>query len=115
MSKENVEVVRRIYEAAARRDKATILELYDPQVEWDAARLPEMRLVGMEHVHGHAGLQRAFREWDEAWESFADECERLIDAGNRVISVVTRRARGRTSGAETTVPRAGVWTIREGK
>ena len=115
MSQENVVIVRRIYEAAARRDKATILALYDPEVEWDGARIPEMRLAGTEHAHGHAGIQRVFRDWDEAWESSEDECERLIDAGNRVISVVTRRARGRTSGAETTVPRAGVWTIREGK
>jgi ketosteroid isomerase-like protein len=74
-----------------------------------------MSQENVEHAHGHQGIQRVFRGWDEAWESFEDECERLIDAGDRVISVVTRRARGRTSGAETTVPRAGVWTLRAGK
>jgi ketosteroid isomerase-like protein len=115
MSRENVEIVRRIYEAAARRDKATVLALYHPEVEVDSSRLPEARLAGEEHIQGHAAIQRSFRDWYEAWESFEDECERLIDADDRVISVVTRRGRGRTSGAETTVPRAGVWTIREGK
>ena len=115
MSQENVEIVRQMFDAVARRDKATVLALYDPEVEWDASRIPEARLTGLERIHGYAGIQRAYRDWDEAWESFEDECERLIDAGDRVISVVTRRARGRTSGAETTVPRAGVWTIREGK
>ena len=39
MSEENLEVVRQVYEAAARRDTATILTLYDPDVELDASAL----------------------------------------------------------------------------
>src|SRR5918992_184524 len=39
MSRENVEIVRRVYEAAARRDSATVLALYDPEVELDNSRL----------------------------------------------------------------------------
>ena len=39
MSQENVETVRRIYEAALRRDAATVLALYDPGVELDASRI----------------------------------------------------------------------------
>jgi ketosteroid isomerase-like protein len=35
MSRENVEIVRRLYEAINRRDPATVLELYDPEVEAD--------------------------------------------------------------------------------
>ena len=38
MSQENVEIVRRVYEAAARRDAANIFALYDPDVELDATR-----------------------------------------------------------------------------
>ena len=56
-----------------------------------------------------------FREWYESWESFDDHCDDLIDAGEHVISVVTRRGRGRASGAEATTRRAGVWTIRDGR
>jgi ketosteroid isomerase-like protein len=115
MSEENVEVVRRVYEASARRDTDAILALYDPKVEWDSSRIPESRLTGQEHIRGHEGMRALFREWSEAWESFEDECEDLIDAGDQVISVVTRRGRGRTSGAETSAPRAGIWTLREGK
>jgi ketosteroid isomerase-like protein len=37
MSEENV-VVRRLYEAAARRDTATVLSIYDPDFEWDGSR-----------------------------------------------------------------------------
>jgi ketosteroid isomerase-like protein len=55
------------------------------------------------------------RSWDEAWESAEDKCEELIDAGERVISVVARRGLGRTSGLRVSTQRAGVWTIRDGK
>jgi ketosteroid isomerase-like protein len=115
MSAENIEIVRRVYEAAARHDSAAVLALYDPEVEWDSSRLPEANLLGWRVIHGHDQLRKMFREWHEAWESFEDDCEELIDAGERVISVVTRRGRGRASGAETTARRGGVWTIREGK
>jgi ketosteroid isomerase-like protein len=39
MSQENVELVRRVYDAAARRDAATVLALYDPEVELDNSPL----------------------------------------------------------------------------
>ena len=115
MSRENVEIVRSIYEAVARRDTATVFTLYDADIEIDSSRLPESELSGSGLIRGHEGLRRWFRDWSEAWESFEDDCEELIDAGEQVISVVTRRGRGRASGAETTAPRVGVWTIREGK
>ena len=115
MSQENVEIVRRVYEAVARRDSATVLALYDEEVEIDGSRLPEARLVGPGVGRGHEGLRRFTRDWAEAWESAPDECQELIDAGDRVISVVARRGFGRTSGIRVDTERAGVWTIRDGK
>jgi ketosteroid isomerase-like protein len=115
MSQEDVEVVRRVYEAVARRDAATVLALYDPEVEVDSSRLPEAGLVGMSLVRGHEGIRRITRDWNEAWESADDNCEELIDAGQHVIAVVTRRGRGRASGVQVETRRGGIWTIREGK
>jgi len=115
MSRENVELVRQVYEAVARRESASVLALYDSEVEWDGSRLPEASLDGESVTRGHYGLRKSTRDWANAWESFEDECEELIDAGEHVISVVTRRGRGRASGAEMSTLRAGVWTIREGK
>jgi ketosteroid isomerase-like protein len=116
MSEENVEVVRRIYDAASQRDAATVLTLYDPEVELDGTRLQVVGLGGSGFVyHGHAGLRRFFREWHEAWESIEYDFDELIDAGEHVISVVTRRGRGRASGAEVELHVALVWTLREGK
>jgi ketosteroid isomerase-like protein len=116
MASANVEIVRAVYEAVARRDAATVLGLYDPEVELDGSRLPESGLSGQTHpLRGHEGLRSLHREWNKAWSSAEDHCEELIDAGEHVISVVTRRGRGRASGAEVETRRAGVWTIREGK
>jgi ketosteroid isomerase-like protein len=115
MSRENVEVVRRVYDAVARGDTAAVLALYDREVEVDTSQTPLPRLIGGGGFRGHEGLRGFFRERNEAWENIEDHCEELIDAGENVISVVTSRGRGRTSGIEVETNVAGVWTIRAGK
>jgi ketosteroid isomerase-like protein len=116
VSRENVEIVRRVYEAVANHDVATVLALYDADVEWDASRLPEARMdEGSGRSRGHESIRGITRRWNEAWTAAEDRCDELIDAGEHVISVVTRRARGRASGVEVETRRAGVWTVRAGK
>jgi ketosteroid isomerase-like protein len=115
MSKENVAVVRRLYEAAARRDNATIYSLYDPEIEWDASRTSRGVVTGRV-VHGHDGLQKWLREWYGAWENIHDDLEELIEAGEHdVISVMTQRGRGRASGVDVADRLATIWTIRDGR
>ena len=114
MSEENLEIVREVYEAAARRDTATIFTLYDPEVELDASALG-VDGRGGDIFRGHEGLRSLFGEWHESWGEIEYDYEELIDAGDRVISVVTRHARGRASGVEVEQPFALLWTIREGR
>jgi ketosteroid isomerase-like protein len=114
MSGENVEIVRRIYDAASRRDSATVLALYDPEVELDNTRLQIVGGAGGVY-RGHDGLRRFFREWHDAWQKIEYDFDELIKAGEQVISVVTRRGRGRASGADVEWQGALVWTIRQGK
>jgi ketosteroid isomerase-like protein len=64
---------------------------------------------------GHDGLREFFRVWHEAWGQVEYDYEELIDAGEQVVAVVTRHARGRTSGVQVEKPFALVWTIRNGK
>ncbi|HVS28126.1 MAG TPA: nuclear transport factor 2 family protein [Solirubrobacteraceae bacterium] len=117
MSQENVELVRSVYDAVGRRDAASVLALYDPDVEWDSTRGPMRDLMGGPTVyHGHDELRRWFREWYEAWENVEANVEELIDAGDQVIAVLNYRGRGRVSGVEVELTAmAGVWTIRKGK
>ena len=114
MSRENVEVVRQIYEASARGDTATVLTLYDTAVEFDASSSAAAELLRDQVYRGHEGLRRIEREWREAFENVETDCEELIDAGSHVVSISRYRMRGRASGIEVTgPPQAGVWTIRE--
>ena len=119
MSRENVEIVRRIYEAVARRDSATVLALYDANL-----RLEFLPDTLADHITGTGGAVwigqeglRAFdRELREAFEDFDTKCEELIDAGENVVTVSRYRGRGKRSGVEIDGPlQFGVWNIRGGK
>jgi ketosteroid isomerase-like protein len=112
MSEENVELVRRVYEAAAARDVAAVFELYDEQVELDASRLGMFSEV----FRGHDGLRKLFADWHEAWGKIEYSYEELIAVDDdRVISVVKRHARGRASGVDVEHPFALLWTVRDGR
>jgi ketosteroid isomerase-like protein len=116
VSEENVEIVRRVYEAAASGDSAAVFALYDPAVEWDASRAPMPRLIGGGRVfHGHDGLRRFFEERNAVWGEIEDVTKELIDAGEHVVSADTERGRGRSSGVEVEMTQYAVWTIRDGR
>jgi ketosteroid isomerase-like protein len=115
VSQREVEIVRRIYDATARRDAAAVAAHYDPDVEWDDSGSPPAEIMRRGANRGYEALQAWFREWHEAWEHITYECEELIDAGDRVVSVVTMRGRGRASGLKVEWPQYATWTIRDGK
>ena len=93
MSQEDVDVVRRLFDAVANRDTATVLSLYDRDLEWDGSRSRWAEVLQAEaSFKGHEGLRRFSRAYYEMWEGFHDEIQELIDAGDHVVSVVTTRA-----------------------
>lgn len=117
MPPENVEIVRRIFEAVARRDSAAVLGLYDPEVVWDHTRGPAREVMGEPCVYrGHEGLRRWSREWYEAWEDVQADVVEVVEVGEHVVSVLNYRGRGRASGVQVEMAQmAGAWTIRDGK
>ena len=114
MSQENVNVVRRIWEAADRRDTEAVLSLYAPDVELDVSGFP-IDAAEARFYRGHDGLRRLFADWRETWEQASSELVELIDAGERVVAVYTYRARGRASGIPVEGIFAAGWTIQDGK
>jgi ketosteroid isomerase-like protein len=110
-----MEVVRRVYEAVARRDTEAVLALYAEDIEWDDSGTPPGKFTGARVHRGHDELRAWFREWYAAWEGLEDHLLELIDAGEYVISVVKMHARGRRSGLHVTYDTAGVWTVRDGR
>jgi ketosteroid isomerase-like protein len=66
-----------------------------------------------QRYHGHEGVRRFYRAYDEAWAHIDYDIEELIDAGDHVVSIVNIRAHGRVSGVEVELRMSGVWTIQE--
>jgi ketosteroid isomerase-like protein len=116
MSRENVQIVRRVYEAHERKDFEAVFAEYDPQIEWRTDRLGDPA-PGLHSIYvGHEGIRTFWREWFKAWETVTFKYEEFIDAGDKVVVVLSQRMRGRTSGVELDWRSyAQVWRISEGK
>jgi ketosteroid isomerase-like protein len=118
MSEENVEIVRRLFDAVARRDTESVLALYDPHVQWDGSRHRWAEVMGIQAARwqGHESLRNWSRQYYDSWESLEDTVEELIDAGEQVVVIVTTRGKGRGSGIEVEwKDHAGLFSVRENK
>jgi ketosteroid isomerase-like protein len=114
MSRESVEIVRRVYDAAARRDAETVLGLYDPKIEWDWTRVSG--LFGHGGLYrGREALQHWFREWSDGLDHIHYEAEEVVAVDDHVLSKANMRARGRASGIEVDSTLYAIWTIQKSK
>jgi ketosteroid isomerase-like protein len=109
---DNVELVKRSFEAVSAWDLDALLELYDPDVQL-------MPLTGM-HVEtggyrGHDGVREYTREAQSLWEVLEPRGKEFTDLGDRVLVNGTCRVRGRASGAEDLPACAWVIEIRDGR
>jgi ketosteroid isomerase-like protein len=110
MSQENVEVVRELYAAVARRDENAVFDCYHPDIEWhDHAWLD----VGVHR--GYDGIRAAHRPFFAQFEQVTFEPYDFAAVGDRVVVSVHVVGRGRGSGVgvERDVP--VVFTLRETK
>jgi ketosteroid isomerase-like protein len=107
MSQENVEVVRRMYEAFHSGDFDGALAHFDPDVLIDAT----MRV--------DAGIGRGREElfaivggWLGAFDDWREEIEEMRDLGRHVCVVSTQYGRGRGTGIETETRYAVLYELR---
>jgi ketosteroid isomerase-like protein len=96
MSRENVEVVRRLFPAFNRRDMNEFLKLLDPDVEW----VPILAVLEGRVYRGHAEVEQWVADLATDWEHFEVYYEELRDLGERVLVLGGWRGRGRASGVE---------------
>ena len=115
MSRENVEVVREIYAAVARRDSATPFRFYADDIVWDATHGLLTGLGNKPVYHGHEGVREFWRDALSAFGEVDLEVEELIDAGDRVLAVIREREVGRASGVPVEASHLAVWTLADGK
>jgi ketosteroid isomerase-like protein len=111
MSQENVEVVRRGYDAWNRGDLDALLQTFDPNVE---LHLPEGGLnVGTRR--GHEAIRQLLEGFLEVWDDLRIEPERFFAMGDQIVVFVRIRGRGKGSGVETETRPAHIGTVRAGK
>jgi ketosteroid isomerase-like protein len=115
MSRENVEIIRRIYDAVAQRDGVTPFEFYAQDIVWDLSRARTAFLYSRPVFHGHEGVRQCWRESLSAFGEVDLHVAELIDAGEQVVAVIREREVGRASGAPVTSAHAALWTLADGK
>jgi ketosteroid isomerase-like protein len=117
VSEANVQIVRKLLSAFARRDHEQVFDFYDSDIEWDASQIAEVipDLAGV--YRGHQGVRTYWRRWLSAWSDLRFEVEDVRDAGNDVVALICNQHQtGRHSGIETPFPPyALVFTFRDGK
>jgi ketosteroid isomerase-like protein len=85
VSRENVEIARRIYDAVAQRDAATPFAYYAEDIVWDVSNSRRATLMMHSVYHGHEGVRQCWREAVEAFGEVDFDVEELIDAGGQVV------------------------------
>jgi ketosteroid isomerase-like protein len=112
MSEENVDTLRRAFEAAEReRDPKAILDALDPEVVWEVrADLPDA-----ETYRGHEGVRRLIASFDEVLTDSWYRPIEFLDVGDHVVVPLRWGGRGRTSGAESDLEEVWVFTLRAGR
>ena len=110
----SVAIVRRSYEAFARRDMDAVIGDMHPDIVWEQAQ-------GLPHGGTYRGLaavrvaifEPLDRDW---WDSFSAAPEEYIDAGGESVVVLGRyHGVAKGTGRQLDVPFAHVWTFQGGK
>ena len=107
MSQENVEIVRKVWQAYERGDIEEFLALCDPAVVWDQAHYVSGEFDPV--YQGHDRIARFLEEWQEFFEGYYAQTEEYMDAGEAVLTRVRQGGRGKHSGA--TVESPPYWRI----
>ena len=112
MSRENVEIMRRLNAAFNRRDRETMFATYHPDVEWcDLQHAPD----APERLHGVAAVKAYLDQWYEAFDDCTAEIEEYIDAEQFVVTLTHWRATGKGSALVIDLHTADVVELSEGR
>ena len=79
---------------------------------WDVSNL---HWPGQQVYEGSDGARTFLSEWADAWEDWELEADSFHDAGDRVVVLMSQRARSKSTGMPVEMSFAQVWTLRDGK
>jgi ketosteroid isomerase-like protein len=110
MSRENVEVIRRIY-ARWERERDIDPSEFHPEFE---LRTPIMELENRRHL-GYEGYSAWRALNDEVFTDNWFDAAEFVDLGDRVLVTGWLRLTGKKSGIEAREPAVQLWTFKEDK
>ena len=123
MSQENVEVVRRIFEIGQRAqdpgatfDQCVREGLLDANAEWRGGPRGGRGIAGIENAVGRDEYVEMQRRVMDEFEDLSLEVERIVDAGDDRVVVITRSfGTGKRSGAPVEMRMAQVCWLEAGR
>jgi ketosteroid isomerase-like protein len=108
---EDLDTVRRAYDAFARGDRDALQELLSPDIEWRTT--PDVPFLG--NYRGLDQFLAALNEWTEPFDELTTTVEEMIDTGDRVVVRHRMRGRGTDSGVEVDLVLWQVVSVRDGR
>ncbi len=111
MSREDVELVRRAYEAYSKGDLPAAGSAYSEDTVWDVSRFrPDVQTHS-----GEEELAKNLGSWRETWSEHSFSLEQAVDVGGYVVAVIKESGRGKASGAPVTIRYGQLIRVRGGK
>ena len=106
----SIEIVKRSYDAFARKDLAGVMADMHPEIEWQQAQ-------GLPHGGTYHGLDEVrhniFEPLDvEWWDEFSAQPDEFLDAGGEVVVLGRYRGVAKETGKRLDVPFVHIWTLR---
>jgi ketosteroid isomerase-like protein len=114
MSQENVEIVRRVFDAFNEQDAEAVVTFWATAAEWRPAFIGGGLMEGAVY-RGHAGVREFIAMQNETWETVVADPVTIRDLGEQALVEVHLSAVGRTSGIPVDRVTWNVFAIRDGK
>jgi ketosteroid isomerase-like protein len=110
---QNVETIKRGYEAWNRNDLEDVLQDLDPDLEW----LPRLGAAGVRATlyRGHEGVLAYKREVEEALGPIQVDVLSIEDLGDHVLAHIRATGQGSASGAQVEAEGFHLWTMHAGR
>jgi ketosteroid isomerase-like protein len=111
VSEENVEIVRRAFDAFSRADLDGVLRDLAPDFEFH----PSGRFMDTQRVYrGREDMTDFWRTFRDAWEDIKVSIERIEDLDDRVLTMGTFHGKAGGSNAEVQAESAWLHTFQDG-
>jgi ketosteroid isomerase-like protein len=111
VSRETVELAKRLFAAQNRGDVEALLAAchLDVEVDWSRSIGPEPGVY-----RGHDGFRRFLKSYQDVFDEITFEAEEFIDAGDEVVIPHVGRVR-RRDGLTASAPSVFVLTVKDGQ